>query len=84
MGAGYLNGYYNDTDAVDLGLVSSVSTTHRPRRQASLDGSSILLGGVQTKKTWIYDGKKWVQKADMSIARDRPACSIVQDETGQV
>ena len=84
MGAGYLDGYHNDVDAVDLGVGSSVSITRRSRRQASLDGSSTLLGGVQTKKTWIYDGKKWVQKADMSIARDRPACSIVQDETGQV
>ena len=82
LGAGYLQGY-NATDSTDLGGISGVSTTHRPAA-AVADGETILFGGVQTNKTWMFDGTKWTNKADMLIARDGPACSIVQEANGKV
>ena len=82
LGAGYLEGY-NATDSTDLGVIPGASTTRRPAAALG-DGEAVLFGGVQTNKTWIYDGKKWTQKADMLIARDGPACSIVQETNGKV
>ena len=38
----------------------------------------------QTNKTWMYDGTSWKAKAEMKIARDRPACSLVNTANGKV
>ena len=41
-------------------------------------------GAIQTNKTWMYDGSSWSPKAEMKIARDRPACSIINMPDGKV
>ena len=41
-------------------------------------------GAVQTDKAWIYNGLTWDEKARMSMARDRPACSLVNMPNGDV
>lgn len=41
-------------------------------------------GAVQTNKTWMFNGKSWEARAEMSIARDRPACSIMNMPNGEV
>ena len=41
-------------------------------------------GALQTNKTWLYNGNSWEARAEMSIARDRPACSIVNMPNGEV
>ena len=41
-------------------------------------------GGHQNKRTWIYDGQQWKETAKMNIARDRPACSLVNMPDGKV
>ena len=43
-----------------------------------------LCGGIQLNRTWIYDGIQWNEMAPMSIARDRPACSLVNMPNGKV
>ncbi len=41
-------------------------------------------GGHQANRTWIYDGQQWKETAEMKIARDRPACSLVNMHDGKV
>ena len=41
-------------------------------------------GAVQTNKTWMFNGNSWEARAEMSIARDRPACSIMNMPNGEV
>ncbi len=47
-----------------------------------LDGSedSIQQGGYVLNKAWMFDGNDWKELGDMSQRRDRPACSLVQDQ----
>ena len=48
----------------------------------NVDGS--VDGGFQTNRTWIYNGQEWKETAQMNIARDRPACSLVNMPDGKV
>ena len=59
----------------------------RRQRQAEdivYENSSYFGGGVQTDKAWMFDGYSWKKIAPMSIARDRPACSIINMPNGKV
>ena len=61
----------------------------RRKRQAEnveeYDYESVKKGGaIQTDKAWIYNGLTWEEKAPMSVARDRPACSLVNMPNGEV
>ena len=40
--------------------------------------------GVLTNRTWMFDGRAWVEKAEMRIAREKHACSIVNMANGKV
>ena len=48
----------------------------------NVDG--ITNGGYQTNRTWIYNGQQWTETAEMKIARDRPACSLLNMPDGKV
>ena len=41
-------------------------------------------GGYQNKRTWIYNSSHWIETAATKIARDRPACSLVNLPNGKV
>ena len=41
-------------------------------------------GGYQNKRTWIYNSSHWIETAATKIARDRPACSLVNQANGKV
>ena len=41
-------------------------------------------GGHQNKRTWMYNTTHWVETSRTSIARDRPACSLVNLPNGKV
>ena len=41
-------------------------------------------GGIQTAKSYMFDGSTWEELAPMNIARDRPACSIISMPDGKV
>ena len=41
-------------------------------------------GGSQNKRTWIYNSSHWIETAATKIARDRPACSLVNLSNGKV
>ena len=41
-------------------------------------------GGYQNKRTWIYNSSHWIETAGTKIARDRPACSLVNLSNGKV
>ena len=61
----------------------------RRKRQAEnveeYDYENVKKGGaIQTDKAWIYNGNTWEEKAPMSVARDRPACSLVNMPNGEV
>ena len=43
-----------------------------------------LYGALILNKAWMYNGYKWVDLPPMSIQRDRPHCSLVQEEVEQV
>ena len=36
------------------------------------------------KSAWIYDGYDWNRLPDMSVVRDRPACSVLNVQDGSV
>ena len=94
MGAGYLTDYSSAVDKVsesvdsvftDTGEQKNETSTVKPVENVTYVPRPIgEFGGVQTNKTFIYNGKKWEPKADLTIARDRPACSIVHGKDGQV
>ena len=94
MGAGYLTDYSSKVDKVSQGVdlvlvdtgeqesetlaanqIGNATSTARPLGE---------FGGVQTNKTFIYNGQNWEPRAELKVARDRPACSIVQGEDRQV
>ncbi len=41
-------------------------------------------GGTYFDRAWIFDGKDWRNIAPMSVARDQPACSLVEMDDGEV
>ena len=50
----------------------------RSRRQAGIGG------GYSLKSAWIYDGYDWNRLPDMSVVRDRPACSVLNVQDGSI
>ena len=44
------------------------------------DTDKVFAGGRQTNKTFIYDGNFWSSKTPMNFARDRPACSLINQD----
>jgi hypothetical protein len=57
----------------------------RGKRQAAYeDDLGAIGGGFALKRAWLYDGYYWSELRDMSVIRDRPACSIVSMPDGQV
>ena len=42
-----------------------------------------LYGALILNKAWMYNGYEWVDLPPMSIQRDRPHCSLVQEEVEQ-
>ena len=42
-----------------------------------------FVAGRSLSKAWMYDGNYWEEVPDMSITRDRPACSLVQLPNGE-
>jgi N-acetylneuraminic acid mutarotase len=42
------------------------------------------VGGRQNDRTWIFNSTHWIEKARTSVARDRPACSLVNMPDGKV
>ena len=42
-----------------------------------------LYGALILNKAWMYNGYEWVNLPPMSIQRDRPHCSLVQEEVKQ-
>ena len=41
-------------------------------------------GGEQNEKTWIFNTTHWKSTAPSLVARDRPACCIVNMPDGKV
>ena len=99
MGGGFLTAYNvdgatsieKDDDIFDnANIIDGADERDRRRRredQNNIDKNNTindLGGGYQTNKVWIYNGNKWEERKPMSIARDRPACSIVNMPNGEV
>ena len=42
------------------------------------------VGGMQNDRTWIYNSTHWKETARTHVARDRPACSLVNMPDGKV
>ena len=42
------------------------------------------VGGMQNERTWIFNSTHWKETAKTRVARDRPACSIVNMPNGKV
>ena len=87
----------HDSGNPDLGNVAAVektpslettpaspNTRDRRRRQAYVGLNDDLFAGVQTNRSWMYDGLNWKEMKQMKIARDRPACSLVILPNGKV
>lgn len=55
-----------------------------PWGEAPFPQQPFVGGGISLKRTWLYDGLYWMETADMSVPRDRPACSLVELPDGQV
>ena len=43
-----------------------------------------LAAGVALNQAWMYNGLGWDELPPMSTTRDRPHCSLIQDEHGSV
>ena len=43
-----------------------------------------LAGGKVFSNAWMYDGNQWNDLPAMSTPRDRPACSLVESDNGEV
>ena len=94
MGAGYLTDYSTKVDkvsqVVDLVLLDTGEQKNETLTLNQIDNETSTaraigeFGGVQTNKTFIYDGQNWEPRRELKIARDRPACSIVQGKDRQV
>ena len=61
----------------------------RRRRQADemsydTSGGGIGAGGDSIGKAWLYDGRSWEEIAPMTVARDRPSCSVLNMPNGKV
>jgi hypothetical protein len=50
--------------------------------------NATLVDGIGSEtyfdRAWIFNGKDWLSIAPMSVARDQPACSLVEMDDGEV
>ena len=44
----------------------------------------VYVPGLGLNKTWMYDGNAWENMPDMHEVRDRPACSLLQLDNGEI
>ena len=58
----------------------------RRRRRAANEGEyhESVGGGTINGETWMFEGKDWTKKANISTPRYRPSCSLVNMPNGKV
>lgn len=92
-GGEYYEGDY-PKEGADTKLPEEQDQRERKRRRradddahytdSNYDYSDETGGALQTEKVWLFDGNTWNEMSPMSIARDRPACSIINMPDGKI
>merc|ERR1711970_1599574 len=63
---------------------SSDSCSPKPKPQKTASRIKGGGGGFAINRAWMFDGYYWVELANMFEVRDRPACSLLNKENGQI
>ena len=66
------------------GFTSAVVEENPNHKKDGNNAKNLIRGGHQNRRTWIYNTTNWIETAESIIARDRPACSIVNMPNGNV
>ena len=66
------------------GFTSAVVEENPNHKKDGNTSRNVIRGGHQNRRTWIYNATNWIETAESIIARDRPACSIVNMPNGNV
>ena len=66
------------------GFTSAVIEENPKHKKDGVKSTNVIRGGHQNRRTWIYNTTNWIETAESSIARDRPACSLVNMPNGKV
>ena len=53
-------------------------------RDIVIEASNAVQGGHHNRRTWMYNTTHWKETAESIIARDRPACSLINMPNGKV
>jgi hypothetical protein len=68
----------------DFGEEDYVRDSSGCRNYSSATFVEDIGGGTYFDRAWIFDGKDWHKIAPMSVARDQPACSLIEMDDGEV
>ena len=82
--AGGFASAYRTGDPLTEQRGSSNSQNNLGPRRSKRQVDSALGGGIALNRAWLYDGYYWNEVADMSIVRDRPACSLLNLPNGSI
>ncbi len=63
---------------------SDIFNSFTDNRAVTVFNVTDIGGGLIFKNGWIHDGKEWNKTAPMSVARSKPACSLVEMDNGEV
>ena len=66
------------------GFESAVLEENPTHKKDGINATNFIGGGIQNRRTWMYNTTNWIEIAESSIARDRPACSLVNMPSGKV
>ena len=66
------------------GFTSAVIEENPKNTKDGIKATNFIRGGHQNRRTWMYNTTHWIETAESSIARDRPACSLVNMPNGKV
>ena len=90
MAGGYA-GIYNLCDtSKNVELLQNVVPELKNNRPSICDDPSVspdsseLFGALILDRAWMYNDGAWHELPQMSTTRDRPHCSLVEEENGSV
>ena len=90
MAGGYAGAYSLCDTSKNVELLKKVAPGEGNARPSKCDdpsispGSSELSGALVLDRAWMYNEGAWYDLPPMSTIRDRPHCSLVQEENGLV
>ena len=65
-------------------MAGGYAADHVLRNPNFPDAEGIFVAGRALNDAWMYDGYYWTELPPMSTIRDRPACTLVQLDNGDV